>query len=327
MSGSVVPPGVRSPAVTVLLTSVGRQVHLVEAFQQANCRVVATDCDELAAGLAVADRGFVSPPFTDPAFRQWLLRHCGEQSIDGLISLHTDELAVIQGFRKELQAIGVHVLGMPMENLERCIDKSRLHEVSEGTGFVVPRTWDVTRFDEISADAYPLVVKAVAGRGSRGLAFASDAAELAAHLRKAAPGTWLAQEFVQGVEYGVDLVNDLEGTPRAVLQRKKARMRNGETDIAETVSDTDISLAGKRLAARLQHSGLVDTDIIQSPEGLFLLDVNPRFGGGYIFNHEAGANVPAAIVAWLAGNIPDPEVFSYTVGVTHARVSTLQRIR
>ena len=327
MTASTRSDAAASRNVTVLLTSVGRQSYLVEAFQRAGSRVVASDCDRFAAGIAAADHGLVSPTFGGSRYGSWLLRVCREQSVNAIISLHADELVALQAFREAFRTKSVCLLGMTGENLMRCIDKRRLHEVAEGTGFAVPRTWDIARLDEIPSDAFPLIIKAAFGRGSRGNAVVSCPEDIPERHRNAPAGTWMAQQLVLGDEYGLDLVNDLEGNPRAVLQRKKARMRNGETDIAETTSEPEISVAATLLAAKLRHSGLVDVDIMRTADNLYLLDVNPRFGGGYIFNHAAGANVPKAIVAWLAGKQPNPDVFSYTTGVAHARVSALQRLR
>jgi carbamoyl-phosphate synthase large subunit len=47
-----------------------------------------------------------------------------------------------------------------------------------------------------------------------------------------------------------------------------------------------------------------------------VLEMNCRFGGGYPFAHLAGANFPAAVVAWLAHREPRPEWLRARPGTT-----------
>jgi len=213
--------------------------------------------------------------------------------------------------------------------LTTCLDKGRLGELSEGTGLRVPTAWPGDACRDTSADAYPLLAKPRGGRGSRGLTVLETPAAAAALAadRGDALADLLLQRRLDGTEYGLDLVNDLQGRPAAVLVRRKLRMRGGETDVAETVRDDALEAAGRRLAARLGHQGLVDVDVVRAGGVDHLIDVNPRFGGGYVFSHAAGANVPAAIVAWARGREPEAAWLAAEPGVVHARVSSLQRLR
>jgi carbamoyl-phosphate synthase large subunit len=63
--------------------------------------------------------------------------------------------------------------------------------------------------------------------------------------------------------------------------------------------------------------------VFSGPSGDFVLDLNPRFGGGYPFAHMAGANVPAALVAWAEGREARPEWLSVMPGVVSAKCDRL----
>ena len=50
----------------------------------------------------------------------------------------------------------------------------------------------------------------------------------------------------------------------------------------------------------LRHVGNLDVDVMQRANGDYcVLELNPRFGGGFPFSYEAGVNFPKAIICWL----------------------------
>jgi carbamoyl-phosphate synthase large subunit len=51
----------------------------------------------------------------------------------------------------------------------------------------------------------------------------------------------------------------------------------------------------------------MDVDVFWDEKNAFILEFNPRFGGGYPFIHAAGVNLPKAIVAWLQNEPVDTE--------------------
>ena len=81
-----------------------------------------------------------------------------------------------------------------------------------------------------------------------------------------------------------------------IVPKKKILMRSGETDKAKIVISKIFEIFSKRLSRELGHIGNLDCDIILSNNKIYLLDLNPRFGGGYPFTHLAGLNYINAIL-------------------------------
>ena len=118
-----------------------------------------------------------------------------------------------------------------------------------------------------------------------------------------------------GQEFGLDVINDLRDEYVCSFAKHKVSMRSGETDEAATVDMPEIEEIGRLIGTKLRHTGILDADIIRSGDRLCLLEMNPRFGGGYPFSHLAGANIPAALVAWAEGRTPEPTWLQISPGI------------
>ena len=84
-------------------------------------------------------------------------------------------------------------------------------------------------------------------------------------------------------------------------------------------ADPALQAVGERIGRRLGHRGILDADAFVDGEAICVIDLNPRFGGGYPFSHLAGADLPAAIIAWAEGRTPDPAWLRVAPNVTMAR--------
>ena len=163
-----------------------------------------------------------------------------------------------------------------------------------------------------------LIVKPRWGQGSIGLFKVSTPSELtwafnlsavtAARFAAACPEInakepqVIVQECIGGVEYGCDIVNDLEGRYRSSFVKRKFGMRAGETDAAESVEHPAVVAVAEKIGRWSGHLGCMDSDWIVGDDGVpRLIELNPRFGGGYPFTHAAGANIVRACVDWVNG--------------------------
>ncbi|HSH44954.1 MAG TPA: N-acetylmuramic acid 6-phosphate etherase, partial [Longimicrobiales bacterium] len=126
----------------------------------------------------------------------------------------------------------------------------------------------------------------------------------------------LIQELIEGDEYGVDILYDKEESFIGFTAKKKLAMRAGETDKAVTVPSEVLKEVVHTIAQNLPHRGNMDCDFIERDGQFYLLELNPRFGGGYPFTHLAGANhVKMLLDDYLNDPIDD---YFYEVGKAFA---------
>lgn len=335
--------------MNVLLCSVGRRPYLVEWFKEAqvstgaNGLVIAADADPLAPSQALADAFELAPLAADPDYPSWLLETLEKHDIDLAVSVNDFELSKWAELPEGSAFDALLRLTPELQNIAE--DKLQMHRALSAAGVSVPNTWllsEVLREPDLVADEPELVVKGRYGSGSRGLRFTTPE-----HLHRVAKEAFrdvtdsvgasvdsfedavdlvVVQPRIEGQEYGVDVVNDLQGAFAAVLARRKLKMRFGETDQAISVSIERLESMGRTVSDETNHRGLIDTDCIIDEDGVpWLIDLNPRFGGGYPFSHLAGADVPAAYLRWGAQRAAKA-FLEYDEGVRAAKAVEVVRV-
>jgi carbamoyl-phosphate synthase large subunit len=136
----------------------------------------------------------------------------------------------------------------------------------------------------------------------------------------------LIQEKIPGKEFGLDILNDFSGNYIGTFVREKLSMRAGETDKAVSVIDDRFERLGRLIGEKLRHIGNLDCDIFDSNGELYVLEINPRFGGGYPFSHEAGINTAAIYIEWLKGNTDISKYINYNDSLMFSKCDRLIRI-
>ena len=341
--------GRREGAINILLTSAGRRNYLVEYFQEAlrgQGKVFAADAKSSAPALQEADGVFLVPPIGHKHYLEALLEFCQQQQIALLVPLNDLELPYLAAAKDRFAAVGTTVVASSPEIIGRCFDKWETHRFLRAQGVLTPKTYlslgeaqDAIAAGELT---FPLVLKPRWGSASIGLEFPQDVEELELsfelsqrRLARTALATVsesdydhaiLIQEFIVGDEYGLDIVNDLSGRYVTTFVKQKLGMRAGETDSAVTVASEPLQELGETLGRTLGHIGNLDCDVFLTEKGAWVIELNPRFGGGYPFSHVAGANLPAALLAWARGEAPDPLWLQNEVGVMSSKFSRLMLI-
>ena len=78
-----------------------------------------------------------------------------------------------------------------------------------------------------------------------------------------------------------------------------------------TCRDDRLLETGVRLAECLKVAGPMDVDLFVNDQGIHILEINPRFGGGYPVSHLAGADFPGMLVRLIEGHTVQPRIGEY----------------
>ena len=335
--------------MNILFTCAGRRTYLLKYFKENMAegdKVVATDMQLSAPALQAADVKLQVPAVYDPEYVKITLRICEEQKIDALISLNDLELPILAENKAKFEALGVKVIVSDPQAIDIAFDKYKTALWVESLGLVAPKSYvrlaDVKEALAKGEIEFPLFMKPRWGSGSIGLESIADMEELDIYynlLMKKIKKTILAtasvgdeyimiQEKLTGNEFGLDIMNDLTGKNVAVSVKQKLAMRAGETDKAVTVDLPEVREMGKKIGEALGHIGNLDVDIMQRADGAYcVLELNPRFGGGYPFSYEAGVNMQKAIIQWVKGEEVDPAILQPEYGKMFAKNDYLMEIK
>ena len=138
----------------------------------------------------------------------------------------------------------------------------------------------------------------------------------------------IIQEKLTGNEYGLDVMNNLDGKNVGVSVKQKLAMRSGETDKAITVNLPEVHEIGRIIGDALGHIGNLDVDIMQRADGTYcVLELNPRFGGGFPFSYEAGVNLPKVLIQWIKNEPADLSLLEPAYGKMFAKNDYLLEIK
>lgn len=333
--------------INILFTCAGRRTYLLKYFKEQlgnDGLIVGTDMQLTAPALTAADIKEQVPAVYAPDYIDRTIDICRRHEIKALICLNDLELPILAVNRSRFEEVGVKVIVSAPEVIDVCFDKYRTAKYVESLGLCTPATY--VNYDEaINAldDGvlhFPLVLKPRWGSGSIGIEFVNSKEELeevyAMLLKKVKQSILstasigeeyiLIQQKIEGQEYGMDVMNDLEGNHRAVSVKKKLAMRAGETDKAQTVDNSEIRVIGQRLGENLRHIGNLDVDVFEKDGKYYILELNPRFGGGFPFSYEAGVNFPGAIIEWLKGNEINESMLQPRYGESYAKCDYLVKV-
>ena len=255
------------------------------------------------------------PPIDHPSYVPALRELCDRYRIRVVIPLTDLDLEVLAHARVagELPAL------VPAPQIARAtFDKYEAHLLLEQLDLPTPPT--VLPGEPI--EHYPVMVKPRQGSGARSIHRADDAAAvefMVGYVKEPTMVQWL----MDGPEFSIDCLSDLEGRCLNAIPRTMIESRGGESIKGTVIADRELIDLGARVVEALGVRGPCTVQAFRDREiGLGITDVNTRFGGAFpapMYAALPGRTYPELIVAMARGEHIEPHVGEFRAGVTFTR--------
>lgn len=243
-----------------------------------------------------------------------ILDICKKESIDAIFTIVDLETEVLSENKTRFEDIGVQLICSDTKTTEICRDKYLMFNFMRTHGIKTMTTYNsVFEFHEAYMKKevdFPVFVKPNFGHGSNGAQVVHDQERL-----KKLDNQYerlIIQEYIQGVDIDVDVYADMM-TNEIVSIYSKQKLKLPAKEEAVTCSFHDDKLLGivKEIATSLDFIGPLNFDFILKDNEYYLVEINPRFGAGYIHTHESGVNFIEMMLNNLNHKVNDKIYWNY----------------
>ena len=283
--------------ITLLMLGGGKRVSLLERFEEASEQL---GFKFKAFAYELSDQQPISQFAEVIVGRRWLAEGLEDEikeisqikKIDLIIS-NVDQATLVQSrIRESLDAAS---FCSNLGSARICLSKKSFQTFCDENSLgIIPLALE---------GHYPVFAKPNHGSASEGAMIIAN--KLEKDSLSSAPD-YIIQKYVKGVEYSVDAYVSRNGKICGISPRRRLRTLGGESVETETLHDAEIYQRTSQVIDKLHLIGPLTIQFIREDvtQKLYLLEVNPRFGGGVIASIEAGFNFPKMMIEECIGLEP-----------------------
>lgn len=288
----------------ILLLSAGRRVSLARAFREvakANNSLLYTADIRPEMSSACQDHGlFVTlPAVLDPGYPSALASLCEKFQIGLVIPTIDTELRVLAELHDVFLAKGTALIVSEKNLIQSARDKRQTTDFFDAFDVRSPELYP------LDAPKFPAIAKPFDGSLSRDVTVLHQSADFTQKVRET-PNLMLAQYIDPNChdEFTCDAFYDRLGYLRCVVPRLRIEVRGGEVAKGRTSKNNIVDLFRNKLGQIPGARGCLTFQFFRNRDtgGLYLIELNARFGGGFPLSHAAGADYPLWLYEeWING--------------------------
>jgi carbamoyl-phosphate synthase large subunit len=227
----------------------------------------------------------VIPKVSDETYIAKLVAMINQYNIDLVVPTIDTELSILSSNKKVIELQTKAVVMVSEESVIRLFsDKKDSITALKNLGFNVPRTFQLN--DSIP---FPVFIKPRYGSSSIGALKVSKEIQLKGMMDLF--GEMIIQENLIGKEFTIDCMISKSGIPTLIVPRERISTRSGEVLQGRIVKHPVLIDVAKKILSQFSFYGPITIQGILTNDVFYVIEVNPRLGGGVPMSVLAGASI------------------------------------
>lgn len=284
----------------ILITSAGRRVELIRAFQIELkkkfpfSKVYTAEANpEWSSACRVSDEFFTIPRVDNENYINSILDLCIKKEIKIVIPTIDTELLVLSGAKEVFLLNNIQVVVSDLDLISRCRDKRLTNSLFNELNITIPKAVDKGN------PTFPLFIKPYDGSLSKDIYLINCKEELTDSLLN--NPKLMFMEYINPNdynEYTIDAYYDKNSNLRCLVPRRRIEVRGGEISKGRTEKLDFYNILKERLSFINGAKGCLTIQFFLGKENqnIIGIEINPRFGGGFPLSYASGANYPEYII-------------------------------
>lgn len=278
----------------ILITSAGRRVSLVQAFQDSAKRLMPQTmvyaCDlrpELSSACYIADKSFKVGLFTDANYIDSLLELAINENISLIVPTIDTELILLAENKLKFKEKNITVLISELSFVKMCRNKRLTLDFFKANKIDFAPEVDLSDIKE-----FPFFIRSISGSSSKNIFKIDRESEIQDWMRN--KSDFLYQVYIPKTdffEYTIDAYYNKNGILCCSVPRLRVETRTGEISKGITQKNILNQWMRDKLSVLGDVVGCLTIQVfVKNDKSKILgIEINPRFGGGYPMSHQAGA--------------------------------------
>ena len=283
----------------ILLMSTGRRVSLIQRLRKTACEmklnlyIAGTEIYPWTPSLQFCDSyHMVAPTFSDEHLKQ-LEEIIKNENLNAVLPGNDYDLDFLQAVRNRPVWQSVKILDAG-SNQGVFLSKSQSADFFKSVELKVP---DI--YQKPSDVNKAMILKEDRGHGSINQYIVNDSIDASRYWNRLKQP--FLQEFIEGVEYTIDVFSSEDYETINVCPRIRQKVRAGVSDVGEVHLNRElIDLLLPKLPL-FKLRGPWNVQCILRDSTFYFLEVNPRFSGGVPLSIAAGCDLVQNLVEWYLG--------------------------